>query len=261
MILSAAAATSARVLYHVGDFGLWGLSPLIRGGVYGDRSRPSEGFAYLDGVNTALSRVERELWVVLGNHENYDEWERMPVGEDGTRRHPRFPNVVFLPRSFVWRDPMSGRMFGSVGGAGSVDKVFREEGESWWPQEEITRDDIELFKGLPGSGGVEVFLTHDAPAGSGTVDDTRPPDYATPDILQYCNRQRVLLRDALDWARPKVAFHGHWHRYAESVVDGVGYDGQGYSTRIVGLGMDDMLGNGVVYRGDTNTVTTIPVVP
>lgn len=259
MVEKAAAATSAEVFYHVGDFGLWGLAPetfqASRDG--GEGTGPSDGYRYLDAVNTVLARHGRELWVVLGNHENYDELERMPADSSGVRKHPQFPNIVFLPRSFVWEDPVSGKLFGCVGGAGSIDRVFRVEHESWWPQEEVTFTDLEVFKNLPRSGDVEVFFSHDAPAGSGTVDDTRPPDYATPDVLQYCHRQRMLLRDALDWARPQIGFHGHWHTYAENVVAGVGFDGQEYSARMFSLGMDGTAENAVVYRTGTGQVVPL----
>ncbi len=154
----AAAGEDVGVFYHVGDFGLWDLSARVSPYSWdAGRVEPSRGFTYLEQVDKVLGDYGKELWVVLGNHENYAEWEMMPETADGARRHPYFPNIVFLPRSFVWTDPATGMVMGCVGGAGSIDKSLREPGSSWWAEEEITLDDISAFRGgcvpLPRRGG------------------------------------------------------------------------------------------------------------
>ena len=55
-----ARTTPARHWYQVGDFGLWSTRPGTR------------GRHYLDTVQAALAEHDAQLYVVLGNHENYD---------------------------------------------------------------------------------------------------------------------------------------------------------------------------------------------
>lgn len=52
---------------------------------------------------------------------------------------------------------------GSLGGATSVDKAQREQGVNWWPDEDIT--DEQVAEAIAG-GSAELMLTHESPARS-----------------------------------------------------------------------------------------------
>jgi hypothetical protein len=103
----------------------------------------------LDGTG-----IER-IYVTLGNHE---PWDQITPLLDA---HPdcaiRVSEITWiLPRPA--RLTIGGRSVLSLGGAVSVDRAWRQEGVSWWKDEEVTSDsDIEL---IDSNGDITVsFLT------------------------------------------------------------------------------------------------------
>src|SRR5699024_10290227 len=83
--------------------------------------------------------IERVL-VTLGDHEDY-VFLREPLAE-----HPNSA-IRVTPRQWVLSRPfrftIGGRRFLSLGGASSIDKLYRTEGHSWWPDELITDGQVE----------------------------------------------------------------------------------------------------------------------
>lgn len=241
------------IVYHVGDFGVWG---------------GAEGSAYLLLVQQTLEEQGLTLRVILGNHENYDLLEDQLVKLDsGFNAIPDFSRIQFVDRAYVWTDENTDIRFGSVGGAGSVDVLTRKQGESWWKQEEITREDIDVFKNLVSENDiryVEVFLSHDAPAGIPVVKGGGAP-WITPNVVNYCEKQRVLLRDALDMCAPSLAIYGHWHQYSNNTLSGVSLDDNNidYSVQTVGLDMDGSQHNVILVAKDkeeSNFIISLPFV-
>ena len=85
-------------------------------------------------------------WTTLfidGNHENFDRLYKLPCeerygGPVGVVR----PSVLHLrQRGHVYT--IAGKRFWCFGGATSIDKAYRTEGRSWWPQEEPTAEQME----------------------------------------------------------------------------------------------------------------------
>ena len=57
-------------------------------------------------------------------------------------------------------------------------------------------------------GGVDVLLSHEAPAGIPVFGDATVNGFADEKVVAYCYAQRMLLREALDTATPTWALHG-----------------------------------------------------
>lgn len=212
-------------VFHAGDFGIW-----------------PGGDKFLRRVNDACVDRGVSLWVTLGNHEDYDRVARMEADEAGWLFLPGFEGLRFAPRGHVWaRD---GVLFGSLGGAGSIDVKGRVPGRSWWPGEQVLPEDVRaLTDAVAGAtcGRLDVLVTHDAPAGL-----HRPGKmWAPPEVLHYCWLQRVLLRDACDVVRPWSLVHGHWHDWFEDTLEG-----DGYASSVWGLPEDGQ---------PRNCVTAVPV--
>lgn len=241
-----AAHLGAHTLVQLGDFGIW----------------PGEE-KYLRKVNAECMRTGVELLVVPGNHDNYNAIARMSVTPDGWLHLPRFPGLRFAPRGLIWQLP-NGLWAGALGGAGSIDKNLRTPGKTWWPEEEVTQADVDALLGnfaLSGLERLDVLFTHDAPAGVYRPKSRRPV-WLTPDVENYCEMQRVLLRQAVDAVRPQAMYHGHWHQWFDDILDGVHVSADGahheYRTRVVGLTRDDMADGHMVEVSleNTDTVTT-----
>jgi len=216
------AEADADVIVQLGDFGFW--------------EHTDAGVEYLDHVEELAASFEMGLLWLDGNHENH-QWLRQqyqPARVPGCKRagheqdapHEHLVNpdgtwpirdhIAYLPRGHRWT--WQGVRFLAVGGAYSIDKKWRVPGLSWWPEEELTDDDV---RRACRGGRTDVLLTHDAPLGA------IPPGMRSIRASD-ANRQRV--RQIVDHTRPVVQFHGHFHAfYTDQVTH------PGGTTRVVGL--------------------------
>ena len=72
------------------------------------------------------------LWLD-GNHENFDMIQQLPIsGWNGGRVHID-GNIIHLMRGYCYN--IGSKNFLVAGGAQSIDKERRIEGQSWWPDE------------------------------------------------------------------------------------------------------------------------------
>lgn len=215
------ASRGVRVIYQVGDFGVWG---------------GHDGAAYLRKVHRELAKHNMLMIVTPGNHENYSMLERFPLNEHGFMTRGDIDRLWFAPRGHIWTH--SGVYMASLGGAGSIDLKERVEGKSWWRQEELTQQDVDTLAlnfdkwDLP---RIDVMMSHESPAG---IYLGPKGNLHSPEIEHYCYIQRVLLRDALDIVAPRSLVHGHWHRHLIEILESIRVGGGDYSTEVVGLNMD-----------------------
>jgi hypothetical protein len=218
--------TAADVILQVGDFGYW-------------EHRPS-GLAFLDAAEQLLAGIDRACVWIDGNHENHPMLRKYQAGADGFV--PVRDRLLYAPRGHRWT--WDGVRFLALGGAYSIDRWLRTEGESWWPEEVISPADVE--RSILG-GAVDVLVSHDSPDGLGPPPGVpaapRPQAAAlarvlagSPDGLVRARQHRQLVRQVVDAVRPKVVLHGHHHHRHTShlllddgwdvLVEGLGRDGQ-----------------------------------
>lgn len=176
------------------------------------------------------------LWV-QGNHENYDMIREFNLEEwhGGKVRHIVRDKVILLERGQVFR--IEGKTFFTFGGASSHDveggifkrsdpdfrrKVkqakkrglsYRVLGESWWPEELPTKE--EMMEGHENLGKVDnkvdYMITHCCSTRIQNVLDPGPGHLYEPDVLT----------DYLDQLEEKVSFK-HWyfgHYHADMEID------------------------------------------
>lgn len=125
-----------------------------------------------------------------GNHENHDKLDAGDLN----------PRLNYQPRGSVIE--LDGRTAMFFGGAHSVDRVYRMPHVSWWPQEDITQEQLDAA--LAYEGEVEIMITHD-----------RPDDFPWPDFLRGDMKEgrsnRVALQILWEKFRPRFWAHGHHH--------------------------------------------------
>lgn len=174
-----------------------------------------DDFAYL--TNELCEATGIPFYWLDGNHENFDKLYELPIDPE-TGLRPVLGRVTHLPRGSSLT--IGNTTFRAFGGAHSVDKAYRIEGHSWWEQEMVTEEDVEV---AINAGQADVFLSHDAPMGVQNVRNLEKKlsgwgAEATEKSL--INQERV--RRALDASGAKRAFHGHIHqRYERELETGV----------------------------------------
>jgi predicted phosphodiesterase len=123
--------TKEDVLIQLGDFG-W---------VWYDIGENKEQESWLD----QLAEKNYTLAVVLGNHENYDIIEKLPLVEKwGNELHVlkrEIGEIYFFKRGAVYT--INQRKILTIGGAESTDKENRIPHTSWWEQEALSLEEIQ----------------------------------------------------------------------------------------------------------------------
>jgi hypothetical protein len=158
------------------------------------------------------------MYFIDGNHDDHPSLRKLigPVREHGVTIAK---SVIYQPRGSVHEDG-DGTRFLFLGGAPSIDRAFRTEGRSWWPEEVIT--DEEFDRAFSAVGPIHVLVTHDAPA--------YPPGFSakgSPDYKRACELSMKRVDKLVRKHRPLLHVHGHWHsRYERQHATG---------THVVGL--------------------------
>ena len=187
-------------IFHLGDFGIWP----------GGRGRQ-----YRSEVDGTLRGHGQVLYLTPGNHEDYDQISELPVLDDGLQWLT--DHIAVIPRGHRWT--LGNRTWVSLGGAPSVDFPSRVEGETWWPDEAITEDDVQC---VIDGGTADVMLCHDAPSpGTPAVERIIRTGGGwdwTPRGLRYAREGRALLTRAFEAVQPTLLAHGHHHVSDEALV-------------------------------------------
>lgn len=171
----------------VGDFGLW---------------PGHDGVKFLDDVNSIAREYDTHIFALPGNHENHDMWNKfldmgLPTSSGFTYVRDR---LLFSPKVHNWK--WGNKRFYICGGAVSIDKQWRTEGHSWWPNETFSYNDLASVKKYQGPP-VDYLFTHDC------SDHTPWKERLKPDLESQDNRRRIDI--AIKTLRPKMHFHGHMH--------------------------------------------------
>lgn len=98
---------------------------------------------------------------VLGNHENYDMIEQLPTTTFGGEEVYQVSKSVFYAKTGRIYD-LCGKKCLVINGADSHDKEYRTPNVSWWAQEQITEEDIDIAKANLGkyNGTVDFVFSH-----------------------------------------------------------------------------------------------------
>lgn len=159
---------------------------------------------YLDtfkDMEKRLSKNNIQLYLVRGNHDNPFYFNVTP---DNLKN---FPHVHLVHDYEVLH--IDNHNILCVGGASSVDKIYRIAGETWWEGENIIPYDKLVCK------NIDVVITHCAPMFC-------PPKYERiswmdDELDEKSRADRVLLGklyfDLLKKSKPKYWFYGHYHAH------------------------------------------------
>lgn len=147
------------------------------------------------------------LWID-GNHENHDWIQSLPVGHwHGGKIHRVGENIIHLMRGQVFS--IEGKNFFTMGGAQSVDKSYRVEGESWWVRE--VPSEVDAFEAIDNlqevhSRGetIDYVLTHTCPSFLISIlFSVQEQDDPTTKLLDVIHQE--LIKEFRGW------YFGHWH--------------------------------------------------
>lgn len=226
----AAADPAVTTILHAGDF--W----------------PSRDYLALVDAACQRAGIERVL-VTGGNHEPWGELQ--PLLDAAGGAPVQLSDVVhFLPRPY--RFTIAGAEILSLGGAASVDRLWRVPGKEWWQEEQITD---QMVQDAIAGGTADVMITHETPEGSPVSSVAgilrgNPLGFPEETLAESADsRQRVgTVWDAL---RPHTLFHGHMHAPGAARTS----DGR----RVISLGCDDQAQNVVLWDVLTDDIDDVTI--
>jgi hypothetical protein len=159
-----------------------------------------EGERYLcELFNKFLSSRNVEFMSIRGNHDNPKFFNGdSPITLSNFKLLPDYHRATLNDEEFLF-----------IGGAVSIDRKIRIEGQSYWKDEifELKKEFIHKC---------DVLITHSAPTWLGPLDKKG--------ILSWCEKDEFLWRDCLkeredhdilfELAKPKKSYAGHFHQYS-----------------------------------------------
>lgn len=152
--------------------------------------------------------------------ENY--WENLITSKNPNGYHRRIrgnhdnPNIFWnysaAIKDGLVEDSKNGPIM-HIGGALSYDRVYRKEGRTWWPEEELGH--VELWDMTEEYEKVKPFrmVTHDCPDEVATRFFSI---YPTEDP----SRTRQAFQSMWEVHQPKEWVFGHWHQHRDQVING-----------------------------------------
>jgi hypothetical protein len=147
-----------------------------------------------------------KLYAIAGNHENYniiDKWSKTDITDVGG-------NLFHVPRGYVME--YKGKRMGFIGGAESIDKAWRKEGYDWFPQERITREEVDLLYKNAGTKRLDYLFSH-TPTITAIQGNFTPLDPATWMLpLDWKDESSIIMDEIHNKLRPHDHYCGHMHR-------------------------------------------------
>lgn len=180
-------------------------------------------------------------YALPGNHECYPKWnfyvDNAPHDEDGFAMLDE--HLRLAPKVHTWN--WGGVQFVSVGGARSIDAGWRVPGKSWWPEEELTDDEVAQACAYE---SCDILLTHDQ-------SDKTPWGFnLVPDMRSKMHRQKI--DQILTALKPTAQFAGHMHKKYDwclvhrdtddeymTHVFGLDCESANYSSYVLNVGQSD----------------------
>lgn len=154
-----------------------------------------------------LASFPCDILFVDGNHDNHAFWAEQPTEQwNGglIQRLPEASNVIHLMRGEYYT--IDGMTVWCMGGAESIDKIYRTEGVTWWHEEiPSMKETWHGFDTLEEHGNkVDLILTH-------TLPQMLMPIYFR-DISPIDDPTGVYLNEIYRRVEFKQWFCGHMHR-------------------------------------------------
>lgn len=162
-----------------------------------------------------LKKANNHIWVVRGNHDNPKYFE-----EEGKYSKDY---VTFMEDYKIYT--IAGKTILPIGGATSLDKKYREEGKTWWPDEVIKR--VEM-KTLPVR--VDVIVSHQCPM----IFDPIHLRFDDEDdkLFEEVQNERDYLSEIAFNVKADYWYYGHHHEHYKGEYKGITWTCLGIDKRL-----------------------------
>ena len=184
--------------------------------------------------NAGVDPDEALLYFCDGNHEHFGT-----LDPDADAPVQISDHVIYVPRGTAI--DISGVRVGFCGGAESIDREYRTEGVSWWPEERMTPGQIARAQAM---GPLDVLVTHDT--STAVFDALAARGGHASAKLRFGETERRAIDGMLAASHPAWHVHGHHHTWGLFRTE----HAAGGPTTTVSLASDGRAGSVAVLGGD-----------
>lgn len=98
-----------------------------------------------------------------------------------------------------------------VGGAVSIDKAYRIEGYSWWPDEELSEEELTKIVASYNHWKPKIMVTHECPESIAEHVLHMASNGRTKMLPEFASRTRQTFERMFAIHKPELWVFGHWH--------------------------------------------------
>jgi Calcineurin-like phosphoesterase len=108
-----------------------------------------------------------------------------------------------------------------IGGGLSIDRAYRMEGFSYWPDEEFSSEALNGLVDVFSTVRPEIMITHETPETiAEMIVNQHSGDRRIKLDPRFASRTRQAFQSMFEIHQPKIWLHGHWHMTFDRVVNG-----------------------------------------
>lgn len=205
--------TDKKLVRLVGD---------IHGKIYDYRS-----YALVTGVR-GRQIVQPEYSVQVGDfgigffspfwHEKEVEWQKQHPQHRFIRGNHDDPAKCKTMPGYIEDGTVEGDVM-YIGGAWSIDHAWRTPGIDWWPDEELSYEELDKLVTKFGQVKPRVMITHDCPT-KVAWEMFLSKGLGLGDNKQVKTRTGEALQAMFDIHKPELWVYGHWHNTRRTNIKG-----------------------------------------
>lgn len=154
--------------------------------------------------NPMLEKKNIKVYFMRGNHDDPSYFSKQRL---------KFKNLI-LVRDYEIIDRI---LF--IGGAISIDKMFRVDNEDYWKDERVfKKEEIEfLDKSNIDFSNVDIVISHEAPMNANPKIDAGI--CISNELKEEIDECKSILQSVLDEINPKKWYYGHYHKYNSETIN------------------------------------------
>lgn len=150
-------------------------------------------------------------------HESVRDWQKLHSTQRFIRGNHDDPAMCktmpgYIPDGTVEGDVMY------IGGAWSIDRAMRTEGKDWWPDEELSMQELEALIDVYRETKPRVMFTHDCP--EQIAWDMFVSRGSRFGMKHHKTRTGQALQSMWEYHQPEMWFFGHWHETRDLTLNG-----------------------------------------
>lgn len=163
-------------------------------------------------------------------HESVRDWMKVHTGHRFIRGNHDDPAMCKTMPGYIEDGAVENDVM-FVGGAWSIDKDWRTPGVDWWPDEELSYEELDKLVTKYDQVKPNFLITHDCPT-QVAYEMFISKGLGMSGVKQVKTRTGEALQAMFEIHQPKFHFFGHWHQTRELSLNG---------TRFVCLGELDYI--------------------